>query len=66
MLHRVDFVRTEVSDERIAPIIRVTKIGELGAKLAGTSNRSALRECLSCVSDFSLSVYLTKGNLRHT
>jgi demethoxyubiquinone hydroxylase (CLK1/Coq7/Cat5 family) len=30
MLRRVALVRTDVSEERIASIIRVTKIGELG------------------------------------
>jgi hypothetical protein len=42
MLRRVALVRTDVSEERIASIIRVTRIGELG-KLAVTSNRRALR-----------------------
>jgi hypothetical protein len=43
MLRRVALVRTDVSVERIASIIRVTKIGELGTTLAVTSNRSTLR-----------------------
>jgi hypothetical protein len=30
MLHHVDLVRTDVSEELSALIIRVTKIGELG------------------------------------
>jgi demethoxyubiquinone hydroxylase (CLK1/Coq7/Cat5 family) len=30
MLHRVALVRTDASEERIASIIRVTRIGELG------------------------------------
>jgi thioester reductase-like protein len=38
MLRRVALVRTEVSEERIASIIRVTRIGELGTTLAITSN----------------------------
>jgi hypothetical protein len=38
LLRRVALVRTEVSEGRIASIIRVTKIGELG-KLAVTSNQ---------------------------
>jgi hypothetical protein len=41
MLRRVALVRTEVSEERNAPIIRVTKIGVLGT-LAATSNRRTL------------------------
>jgi hypothetical protein len=43
MLHRVALVRTEVSEERIASIIRVTRIGELETTLPVTSNRSTLR-----------------------
>jgi hypothetical protein len=42
MLHRVALVRTYVSVERVAAIIRVTRIGELGT-LAVTSNRRTLR-----------------------
>jgi hypothetical protein len=41
MLCRVAHVRTEVSEELSASIIRVTKIGELGM-LAITSNRHML------------------------
>jgi hypothetical protein len=39
MLHRVTLVRTNVSEERIASVIRVIRIGELGTKLA---------VCISC------------------
>jgi hypothetical protein len=42
MLGRVDLVRTEVSEELSASIIRVTRIGELRT-LAVTSNRRTLR-----------------------
>jgi hypothetical protein len=38
MLHRVTPVGTDVSEERSASIIRVTRIGELGTTLAVTSN----------------------------
>jgi hypothetical protein len=38
MLRRVDLVRTDVSEERSASFIRVTRIGELGT-LAVTSKR---------------------------
>jgi hypothetical protein len=38
ILCRVDFVRTDVSEELSASIIRVTRIGELGTTLAVTSN----------------------------
>jgi hypothetical protein len=40
MVRRVLLVRTDISDEHIASVIRVTRTGELGAKLEVTSNRS--------------------------
>jgi hypothetical protein len=43
MLLRVALVRTDVSEELSASIIRVTRIGELGTTLAVTSNRRTLR-----------------------
>jgi hypothetical protein len=43
MLRRVALVRTEVSEERIASIIKMKRIGELGTTLAVTTNRSTLR-----------------------
>jgi hypothetical protein len=39
MLRRVTLVRTDVSEELSASIIRVTRIGEIGTTLAVTSNR---------------------------
>jgi hypothetical protein len=39
MLRRVALVRTDVSEERIASIIRVRRIGELGTTLVVTNNR---------------------------
>jgi hypothetical protein len=39
ILHRVALVRTDVSEEHSAPIIRVTRFGELGTTLTVTSNR---------------------------
>jgi hypothetical protein len=36
-------LRTDISRERIASIIRVTRIGALGTTLAVTNNRSSLR-----------------------
>jgi hypothetical protein len=42
MLRRVALVRTFVSDELRAPIIRVTRIGEVRTTLAVTSNRRNL------------------------
>jgi hypothetical protein len=43
MLLRVALVRTDVSEESIASIIRVTRMGEVGTPLAVTSNRRTLR-----------------------
>jgi hypothetical protein len=43
MLRRVALVRTDVLEELRASFIRVTRIGELGTKLAVTSNRRRLR-----------------------
>jgi hypothetical protein len=42
MLRRVAFIRTEVSGQNIASLIRVTRIGELEITLAVTINRSTL------------------------
>jgi hypothetical protein len=44
MLHSLDLVRTGVSEEPSAFIIRVTRIGELGTTLIVTSNRCTLRK----------------------
>jgi hypothetical protein len=46
MLSRVDLVRTDVSEERSATFIRVTRVGELGTTLAITSNRRSVRRLL--------------------
>jgi hypothetical protein len=43
MLRRVALVRTDVSEELSAFVIRVTRIGELGTTAAITSNRRILR-----------------------
>jgi hypothetical protein len=43
MLSRVALVRTDVSEELSASIIRMIRIGELGTKLTVTSNRRTLR-----------------------
>jgi hypothetical protein len=48
MLHRVALVRTYISEERSACIIRVTRIGELGT-LAVISNREYFfAACVVC------------------
>jgi hypothetical protein len=43
MLRRVALIVTDVSEERSASIIRVTRIGKLGTTLAVTSNQRKLR-----------------------
>jgi hypothetical protein len=43
MLRRVALVKTDVSEDLSASIIRVTRIGELGTTLAVTSNRRKLQ-----------------------
>jgi hypothetical protein len=55
MLRRSALVRTDVSEEYSAFIIRVTRISELGTTLAVTSNRRTLRRnmyflaaCVGC------------------
>jgi hypothetical protein len=53
MLRRVTLVKTDVSEELSASIIRVTRIGKLGTMLAVTSNRGTLRRntlFVACVS----------------
>jgi hypothetical protein len=60
MLRHVAFVRTDVSEELNASIIRVTRIAELGTALAVTSNRrtlmmeTLLRNVGSCKSHMAL------------
>jgi hypothetical protein len=39
----VGFLRNDVSEEYIASIIGVTRIGEIGTTIAVTSNRSRLK-----------------------
>jgi hypothetical protein len=43
MLHLAILVRTDVSEELSASIIRVSRVGELGRTLTLTSNRSTLQ-----------------------
>jgi hypothetical protein len=43
MLRRVTLVKTDVSEERSASFIKMTRIGELGTTLGVTSNRRTLR-----------------------
>jgi hypothetical protein len=44
LLRRVALLRADVSEEGIASIIRVKRIGQPGATPAATSNRSTLRK----------------------
>jgi hypothetical protein len=50
LLRRVALVRTDVSEELSASIIRVTKIGELGTTQAATSNRRTQRTSVASCS----------------
>jgi hypothetical protein len=50
ILRRVALVRTDVSEERSASFIRVTRIGELGTTLAVASNRPTLRASVASYS----------------
>jgi hypothetical protein len=59
-LRRVTLVITAVSEERIASIITVTRIGELETTLAVTSNRRALRRNnIKCFEHFMQVLYQT-------
>jgi uncharacterized protein (UPF0261 family) len=68
MLHRVALVRTDVSEENIASIIRVTRIGELGTTLATAKVLSSpilvtlMMETLSS-SDTSILTISTRPNI---
>jgi hypothetical protein len=59
MLRRMALVRIDVSEERSARIIRVTKIGEVGTTLAVTSNRRTLRS----FSETSVPTRATRPNI---
>jgi hypothetical protein len=65
MLRRVALVRTDVSWELSASIIRVTvtRIGELGTTLAVTSNRRRLLVAASVVPSSSILVTLMMEKL---
>jgi hypothetical protein len=58
MLRRVALVRTDVLEEPSTCFIRVTRIAELGTKLAVTSNRRTLRRLLVTASFVPSSVIL--------
>jgi hypothetical protein len=61
MLRRMALVRTDVSEELSASIIRVTRIGELGTTLAVTSKRRTLRRNTMEVLSSSETSVLTKA-----
>jgi hypothetical protein len=54
MLRRVALLRTDFSEERSSSIIRVTRIGELGATLAVTSKHPRRRHSLGNTLHFSV------------
>jgi hypothetical protein len=69
MLQHVALVRTDISEERRASIIRVTRIGELGTTFAVTSNRRRLRRNTkpdSCHLDDGGATIFQKSVLRRT
>jgi hypothetical protein len=63
MLHRVTLVRTDVSEQRIASIIRVTRIGELRT-LTVTRNRSTQLVIFN-VPNWTILVALIMEAIRH-
>jgi beta-lactamase superfamily II metal-dependent hydrolase len=62
MLRRVDLLRTDVSDELRASIIRVTRTGEIGT-LAVTSNRRTLRKQTSQKTAFLIVTAVKTSNV---
>jgi hypothetical protein len=63
-LRRMALVRTDVSEERSASLIKVTRIDELGTTLAVTSNRLPLRRNSSVVPSSPIVVTLMKEALK--
>jgi hypothetical protein len=64
MSRRVTLVRTDVSEELSASIIRVTRIGELGT-LAVTSNRQELHGVTSQKTPFFIATAVETSNLTY-
>jgi hypothetical protein len=58
MLRRVALVRTDVSEELSASLIRVTRIGELGTTPVVTSNQRTLLVVLWSVRRLQLVLFL--------
>jgi hypothetical protein len=46
MLRRAPLERNDISEERSASVIKVTRIGELGIKLAASNNRRVFSNIL--------------------
>jgi hypothetical protein len=65
-LRRVTLVRTDVSEELSASFIRVTRMCEVGTKLAVTSNRRTLALFLVTLIKEALSSYETWVLIRAT
>jgi hypothetical protein len=64
MLGRVALVRADVSEERVASIVRMTRIGELGRRLAVSRNQSTLRSLMiEAICSFATPV-ITRATLR--
>jgi hypothetical protein len=57
MLHRVALERTDVSEERSASIIRVTKIGELGTTLTVTSTEALVTLIMKAIRSYETSYF---------
>jgi hypothetical protein len=60
MLHRVTHITTDVSDEDIAFIVRVTRIAVLGTTLTVTSNGNTLRRKNVCHPDEGADTFLRR------
>jgi hypothetical protein len=63
MFLSVAVVRTDFSEERIASIIRVAKIDEVGTTVALTSNRRTLRRNTKRSSESSVLTRATRRNI---
>jgi hypothetical protein len=48
MLRRVAFIRTDVSEERSAPYMRVTRIGEQAVAVTNNRQPLSLYDCQLC------------------
>jgi hypothetical protein len=59
MFRRVVLTRTDISEEHIASIIRMSRVGELGTTSAVTDNRSMLRLIVTANVDPSSPILVT-------